>query len=42
MKTSKSFTFENTFPLAVPKALMLDVHLGKLARMLRVLGIDAF
>ena len=35
------FPFEEAFPPAAPKALVLDVHLGKLARRLRLLGIDA-
>jgi uncharacterized protein len=36
------FPFEKQFPLSAPKAFVLDVHLGKLARLLRMLGIDAF
>jgi uncharacterized protein with PIN domain len=36
------FPFENQFPLSAPRAFVLDVHLGKLARLLRMLGIDAF
>lgn len=35
------FPFEKHFPLHVPQAFVLDVHLGKLARLLRMLGIDA-
>lgn len=35
------FPFEKRFPLHVPKAFVLDVHLGKLARLLRMLGINA-
>ena len=36
------FPFDEHFPLTVPKAFVLDVHLGKLARLLRMLGIDVF
>lgn len=36
------FPFENHFPENTPKSFVLDVHLGKLARLLRMLGIDAF
>lgn len=35
------FPFENSFPPAAPKAFVLDVHLGALARLLRMLGVDA-
>lgn len=37
----EAFPFENHFPETTPKSFVLDVHLGKLARLLRMLGIDA-
>jgi hypothetical protein len=36
------YPFPNRFPAATPLAFVLDVHLGKLARLLRLLGIDAY
>lgn len=34
------FPFEHHFPASAPTSFILDVHLGKLARLLRMLGID--
>lgn len=35
------FPFENCFPSQAPTAFILDVHLGALSRLLRMMGIDA-
>ena len=34
------FPFEKNFPPEAPTSFVLDVHLGKLARLLRMMGID--
>lgn len=35
------FPFEKSFPSEAPNSFVLDVHLGKLARLLRMMGVDA-
>lgn len=35
------FPYGNTMPTGAPKSFVLDVHLGALARLLRMMGIDA-
>ena len=38
---AEAFPFETHFPETAPRAFVLDVHPGKLARLLRMLGINA-
>lgn len=35
------YPYETHFPQGTPQTFILDVHLGKLARLLRMMGIDA-